>query len=95
MRIMVSVALLASSLAGCVGHFASEHIESRYHRCLEDFQPLTGVKVAQWDALCEDTRRADYDYRLSARRFVPTYPHNSTGSSCEGCTQRVIVVPGY
>ena len=94
MRIMAAVALLASSLAGCVGHFASEHIELRYHRCLADFQPLTGVKVVQWEAMCEGTRRADYDYRLSARRFVPAYPHG-TGGSCEGCTQRVIVVPGY
>jgi len=94
MRLLSAVVLLTGSLVGCVGDFTTEHIEARYHRCLDSFQPLSGVNAVAWDKDCANVRALDYDYRLSARRFVPAYPHG-TGGSCEGCTQRVIVVPGY
>lgn len=71
MRVLAATVLLAGSLVGCVGDFSDEHIEASYHRCLDSFRPMSGVKVAQWDADCERVRAFDYDYRLSLRRLAP------------------------
>lgn len=80
MRVLAAVLLLTGSLAGCVGDFSSRHIEAEYHSCLAAFVPLAGVKAADWDAICETSRRSAYDYRLSTRRFVPRFPQDGGGS---------------
>ena len=80
MQILASVALLSSLLSGCVGIYTTDAIESKYHSCLAEFNPQAGYAYAHWEAVCDIGRKGAYDYRLSARRFIPTYPGHGGGS---------------
>jgi hypothetical protein len=81
MRQVLASVLLLGTLTGCLGQFKGEHIEAAYHRCLDEFRPLKGIQFQQWEAMCEQTRRAAYDYRLSVRRFVPQFPSSEKGGA--------------
>jgi len=92
MRLLAAVALLTGSLVGCVGDFATEHIEARYHRCLDSFKPLAGVNAVAWDTDCASARAFDYDYRLSLRRLAPcNYVSCGRGGSYQAPTQVIIM----
>ena len=89
MRVLASV-LLLSSLSGCVGIYTTDAIESKYHSCLAEFDPLAGFSLAHWESVCDIGRKGAYEYRLSASRFIPAFPGQGGGSGKD--TTHVFIV---
>jgi len=93
MRQVLASVLLIGSLSGCLGQYRGEHIEAAYHSCLDAFQPLRGVRASDWDAMCERTRQAAYDYGLSVRRFAPQLQGTWSASPTYKAPTQVIIMP--
>jgi hypothetical protein len=93
MRQVLASVLLLGSLTGCLGQFSSEHIEEAYHRCLAKLPTLADYQAVQWRLICEGNRRAAYDYRLSASRFVPQLQGDWAASATYKAPAQVIIMP--